>query len=361
MLKKYLCFNQITEGIKIEDTEAFVYYLGEIYVRISKKDKERLTYYKLAKYIDLPTFIAKKVYRNFDKNASNKIDGEEYIRSLLELYSDDYYILTKTYYDILDFTKVGKIFKSDVKIFLHHMKEHADAKVLKDTINNIIYNTFGDKDYITYREFLDLIENTYSDLFFIMFIYFHEKQPFTNNVIKFIYSLSDVHNTHQLDRKMENSTSHLKRNNNDIISEKNKNIKTINESFKKMKEDAITSRSVQNLKTGASSFTDLRDENTKHLLICPTSNIIIFSSEERYNKLKKFVLNYKIDKDSEVDDIPNEINGFFYVRSLPLSLQFKIKKAATTRASLFFKKANDKSKLFNEDNKVYSFNLGRSI
>jgi hypothetical protein len=277
MLKKYLCFNQITEGIKIEDTEAFVYYLGEIYVRISKKDKERLTYYKLAKYINLPTFIAKKVYHNFDKNGSNKIDGEEYIRSLMELYSFDYYILTKTYFDILDFTKVGKIFKTDVKIFLHHIKEDIDPNILKDTINNILYNTFGIKDFITYREYLDLIENINSDLFFIMFIYFHEKQPFTNNVVNFIYTLSEVQNTHQLDKKSENSSNKLKRNNNDIISEKNKNIKTINESFKKMKEDAIISISVHNLKTGASSLSDLRDDNSKHLLICPTGNIVIFS------------------------------------------------------------------------------------
>ncbi len=63
-------------------------------------------------------------------------------------------------------------------------------------------------------------------------------------------------------------------------------------------------------------------------------------------------MNYKIDHDYEIDEIPNEVNGNFYVRLLPQSLQFKIRKAAAIKASLFFKKAHDKSIFVKENNKV---------
>ena len=127
MIKNFLCFNQINDTLKIEDQDALLYYLEEIYVRLSKKDKERLSYYKIAKYMNLPTFIAKKTYRNFDKNNSNKVDGEEFIRGMLELFSNDYFILTKSYFDILDYTHCGKIHKDDESL-----------KNLIDTVNDIV-------------------------------------------------------------------------------------------------------------------------------------------------------------------------------------------------------------------------------
>jgi hypothetical protein len=349
MIKNFLCFNQIIDTLRIDDQDALLYYLDKVYVRLSKKDKERLTYYKISKYINIPTFIAKKTYRNFDKNGSNKVDGEEFIRGMMELYSHDYFILTKSYFDILDFTRSGKIYKDDVRIFFHHLKPVDNFYHFRETLHNILNDTFKDKEFLYYKEFLDVIENVNSDIFFILFVYYHEKQPYSNNVVKFIYSLSDLHNTSQL--SIPNSPLVLKRNLD--------NSKNLNESIKKI--DVTSRSSIPNNSRRSRILSDLGQKESKqklkHLLVAPTKNIIIFSSQEIYNNIIHMSISVEIKPEQE-EEIPLELTENYYVRHVPGSLNYKIGKMKNTRSVFTFKKASVKLKLNNAFSFVYIHNIG---
>jgi hypothetical protein len=336
-MNKLINYSKIIEGLKIEDDDALIYYLREIYTRLSRKDIEKVTPYKFSKYMNLSTFIGNKVFSNLNKNDLKGLNGDKFIKGIQELYNIEYYSITKFYFDMLDYTKIGVIYQQDVRIFLYHMKPQDDIFHLEEAISNILKDTFGEKDHLTYSEFLYVIENICSDLLFILLLYFYEKQPFTNNLIRYCHSFENTNTVMMAQQSISKVTTKKK------VSLGLERIK------QESKKDVIT------LKKESTSSVNQPDLNTdKYILIStPTRNIIVFSSELTYSKLIKNTLKRNITIEDE-NNISNEFNSLIYQKSIPNSLCFDI----LSRKTKTYSKTNNRTNFSSDTPNVKLVKLG---
>jgi hypothetical protein len=371
-MKKFLCFDQIMDTIKLDDKESLTFYLEEIYISLSNDDKERITLNKLTRYMNLPHFIGKKIYQTIDNNNSNKIDGFEFVEGILNLYSNDYFHLTKMYFDILDFTKEKKIYRQNVKIFLLNLKQIEDHKNLFEVVDEILSQTFQGKEFLFYTEFLDTIENVNSDILFILLIYFYQKQPFSDKLIKFIYGQpaetlnsksfgfpKESHNKIACDSlivpKVKNDIISLKRKG-ALGSSKNLHAKI---SQKILTQNKFSGKVVL-LPREKKSDIAAGAEKMKNIIVAPSENIILFSSDGTYLQICDFVLkDEKLNKKETIveEDVPDEFSTNHYIREVPKSLEFTISKP--NRRS--FLKKSSRLVTFNCQIEVFSFITFRNL
>jgi hypothetical protein len=92
-------------------------------------------------------------------------------------------------FQLFDFDKDGKIIPEDVRLILSFLssKHQGKHKTTKE-INQLVGDFFKDRYWLTFGEFTDIIENEFSDVYFIMIYFLYENKPFSESCVK-LYSL----------------------------------------------------------------------------------------------------------------------------------------------------------------------------
>lgn len=276
--KEFLNFEDLILSMKTYDETNLIKYFEDTFKELSTK--EGISNLMFADYLNIPMFISNKLFSIFDKDDDNFLNLSEFCEGFTSLYGCNYNELTKIIFDLCDFDHDHKIFKKDIKLILFYLSENTDQYQTMSTIHEILKQSFNKKnDYLSYSEFVDLIESKNSDIFIIILIFLFKRKPFTSEILKFY--------------KVEGA--------------KKNRLKNTLDKIKKL-------------------------ENTK--LVIPSKNSILFITPNIYLnicKLNKPVVNEEEVEELEIfsdwtEEIPDEIEekDKKAQTSIPFSLEFKI-------------------------------------
>jgi len=197
--------NTIIKKYQVQDINTFQNYLAEIWGDLARRGKEpskgikKITF---TQYYELPGIISDRLYAVFDRNNNNFLDPAEFIGGMTTLFTENFEQLAKFIFRFYDFDNDEKITKEDVRVVLSYVPLNIDfntnkKKVMKYEKNNfkehiesqkelfdILSTSFGDKDTLTFDEYINVIENKSSDIFLFILIFLLEKRPFNSETVK---------------------------------------------------------------------------------------------------------------------------------------------------------------------------------
>ena len=197
--------NTIIKKYQVQDINTFQNYLAEIWGDLARRGKEpskgikKITF---TQYYELPGIISDRLYAVFDRNNNNFLDPAEFIGGMTTLFTENFEKLAKFIFRFYDFDNDNKITKEDVRVVLSYVPLNIDfnagkKKVMKYEKNNfkehiesqkelfdILSTSFGDKDTLTFEEYINVVENKSSDIFLFILIFLLEKRPFNSETVK---------------------------------------------------------------------------------------------------------------------------------------------------------------------------------
>ena len=197
--------NTIIKKYQVQDINTFQNYLAEIWGDLARRGKEpskgikKITF---TQYYELPGIISDRLYAVFDRNKNNFLDPAEFIGGMTTLFTENFEQLAKFIFRFYDFDNDNKITKEDVRVVLSYVPLNIDfnagkKKVMKYEKNNfkehiesqkelfdILSTSFGDKDTLTFDEYINVVENKSSDIFLFILIFLLEKRPFNSETVK---------------------------------------------------------------------------------------------------------------------------------------------------------------------------------
>ena len=197
--------NTIIKKYQVQDINTFQNYLAEIWGDLARRGKEpskgikKITF---TQYYELPGIISDRLYAVFDRNKNNFLDPAEFIGGMTTLFTENFEQLAKFIFRFYDFDNDNKITKEDVRVVLSYVPLNIDfntnkKKVMKYEKNNfkehiesqkelfdILSTSFGDKDTLTFEEYINVVENKSSDIFLFILIFLLEKRPFNSETVK---------------------------------------------------------------------------------------------------------------------------------------------------------------------------------
>jgi tRNA A-37 threonylcarbamoyl transferase component Bud32 len=206
-----LDFQKIRRKTQIKDAYSFNIYLKNIFSDLSnressdkkKKGIEKITFIE---YMNLPFVVGEKLFNVLDINKNGKLENDEFIKGITNLYLGRLEDTQKIIFDMLDFDSDGIIIPEDsrlliifIKNLLNQQNQQTDIiklksnsnKVLTDEenieeINNLINNFFNGKKKMNFVEYKNSIENINSDVFFLFIYFLYNNKPFKENSIRII-------------------------------------------------------------------------------------------------------------------------------------------------------------------------------
>ena len=197
--------NTIIKKYQVQDINTFQNYLAEIWGDLARRGKEpskgikKITF---TQYYELPGIISDRLYAVFDRNKNNFLDPAEFIGGMTTLFTENFEQLAKFIFRFYDFDNDNKITKEDVRVVLSYVPLNIDfnagkKKVMKYEKNNfkehiesqkelfdILSTSFGDKDTLTFEEYINVVENKSSDIFLFILIFLLEQRPFNSETVK---------------------------------------------------------------------------------------------------------------------------------------------------------------------------------
>ena len=197
--------NTIIKKYQVQDINTFQNYLAEIWGDLARRGKEpskgikKITF---TQYYELPGIISDRLYAVFDRNNNNFLDPAEFIGGMTTLFTENFEKLAKFIFRFYDFDNDNKITKEDVRVVLSYVPLNIDfnagkKKVMKYEKNNfkehiesqkelfdILSTSFGDKDTLTFDEYINVVENKSSDIFLFILIFLLEQRPFNSETVK---------------------------------------------------------------------------------------------------------------------------------------------------------------------------------
>ncbi len=151
------------------------------------------------KYYDLPGIISDRLYAVFDKNNNGHVDVQEFIEGMKVLFTEGFAKTSKFIFDFYDFNKDGLISKEDIRTVLSYVPLNTKEKVIgqydgesykdrvesQEELHELLEKSFKDfhTELIDYTQFLTIIENICSDIYFFIVIFLLEKKPFSRNAL----------------------------------------------------------------------------------------------------------------------------------------------------------------------------------
>ena len=223
----------ILRSFKINNLEVFKEYLKEVWVDLTSRSEEKKGINKLtfSSYYQLPGIISLYLFNVFDKKNKGYITIKEFLKGMVTLFCEDFEKNSKFIFDFYDNDKDGLISKEDIRTVLSYVtlnnnennntennntennnnnetnnnnENNAENINNKENINNLnnnnnhIHNLYLqrvhsqeelyhlleisfknlNKEKINYEEFLNIIENTASDIYMMLLLFLLEKKPF---------------------------------------------------------------------------------------------------------------------------------------------------------------------------------------
>jgi hypothetical protein len=195
MEKDYIGFEDIKSLLHIPDVSLFQVYLREVYKDLSDRAesnrKQGISKITFMEYMKLPVFICEKLFAALDVDNDQFLSIKEFTEGLFNLYNGNFEETSDLIFKMIDFNKDGLISKGDMKILLSYIpvknqnvSEYMYQLECLDEIEEIIKETFGNNQTLTYTEFLNHTQHKKSDVYVQLLCFLYVFKPFTENNIK---------------------------------------------------------------------------------------------------------------------------------------------------------------------------------
>ena len=227
--------SEVTSNLKVSDKLAFDNYLKELWPdlisrriknendkEITLKNRNLIGLNKLIfnNYYSLPGIIGDRLFRVFDSGRKDILELKDFKTGMNILFCESYQNVLRFIFDFYDFDGDGKISKEDIRVVLSYV-QFSNKKNNKNLNNSIgieanpnlnmkqLYeNSVKNQNQlveileecfqkfrgpITFNNFLDIVENINSEIFFMIYIFLLQNRPFSEKTIT-------------LYRKIENET-----------------------------------------------------------------------------------------------------------------------------------------------------------
>ena len=235
---------KLISNLKVDDKMAFNIYLKEVFFdllsrrvknqndkNINLKNKNLIGINKLIfnNYYSLPGIIGERLFHVFDSKRKDIIEFGFFKYGMNTLFCDDYKNILRFIFDFYDFDGDGKISKEDIRTVLSYV-EFTNKKENKKENNNdnnknieinlgtdmnkslntkrlyensvksqnqlvdILEKCFKDmKELIEFKNFIYIVENINSEIFFMIYIFLLRNRPFSEKTIELYKKISINH------------------------------------------------------------------------------------------------------------------------------------------------------------------------
>ena len=231
---------KLISNLKVDDKMAFNIYLKEVFFdllsrrvknqndkNINLKNKNLIGINKLIfnNYYSLPGIIGERLFHVFDSKRKDIIEFGFFKYGMNTLFCDDYKNILRFIFDFYDFDGDGKISKEDIRTVLSYVeftnkKENNNDNNKNKEINSgtdmnkslntkrlyensvksqnqlvdILEKCFKDmKELIEFKNFIYIVENINSEIFFMIYIFLLRNRPFSEKTIELYKKISINH------------------------------------------------------------------------------------------------------------------------------------------------------------------------
>ena len=220
---------ELINHYQISDPITLQNYLSTIFSDLAKRSKEpekgieKLTFNK---YYELPGIISDRLFSVLDRNKNEFLDHAEFVLGMKTLFArgETFNSLAKFVFKIYDFDSDGIINKEDVKLILSYvpLNKRKSNKNLSDIVTEefkdriqsqnelvtILQIAFGNKETLSFDEYLSLIEKINSDIFILILTFLLEKSPVTKDTIK-LFMLNEKLSPEEIKIRTPKSLSYM--------------------------------------------------------------------------------------------------------------------------------------------------------
>ena len=231
---------KLISNLKVDDKMAFNIYLKEVFFdllsrrvknqndkNINLKNKNLIGINKLIfnNYYSLPGIIGERLFHVFDSKRKDIIEFGFFKYGMNTLFCDDYKNILRFIFDFYDFDGDGKISKEDIRTVLSYveftnkkennndnnknmeinsgtdMNKSLNTKRLyensvksQNQLVDILEKCFKDmKELIEFKNFIYIVENINSEIFFMIYIFLLRNRPFSEKTIELYKKISINH------------------------------------------------------------------------------------------------------------------------------------------------------------------------
>ena len=190
---------KLIQNYKITNIKAFTAYLKEVYFDLVKRSKEPskgIDKTTFNSYYKLPGIIGDRLYHVFDNSSTGYIDLEEFTNNMKYLFCSSFDDISKIIFKFYDFNNNGEISKEDIRIVLSYITLNIEEieessnefnynervksqKELDEILDKCFNNNGCDKSSMNYYNFVEVIENVNSDIYFLILLFLYDKKPFS--------------------------------------------------------------------------------------------------------------------------------------------------------------------------------------
>ena len=200
MSNNYIDFDYLRNLIKFQSETFFSNYLNDIYDSLLKRipTLEQCQSMKISvqpngitskifnEYMGYQFYISKKLFNALCKNKNNILSKSEFRNGLFTLFLGDFNQTVDIIFDLYDFNKDGKIYKSDVKLILNYLplKDNINYETQKDAyekIEIIVDKTFNKKNQLNKEDYINVVKENVPETFLNLLLYFYMNLPFDIN------------------------------------------------------------------------------------------------------------------------------------------------------------------------------------
>ena len=231
---------KLISNLKVDDKMAFNIYLKEVFFdllsrrvknqndkNINLKNKNLIGINKLIfnNYYSLPGIIGERLFHVFDSKRKDIIEFGFFKYGMNTLFCDDYKNILRFIFDFYDFDGDGKISKEDIRTVLSYVEFTNKKENNNDNNKNIEKNSGTDmnkslntkrlyensvksqnqlvdilekcfkdmKELIEFKNFIYIVENINSEIFFMIYIFLLRNRPFSEKTIELYKKISINH------------------------------------------------------------------------------------------------------------------------------------------------------------------------
>ncbi len=177
-----------------EDKKYVKQLISDIFSDLSSKQEASILRkygkYIFSQFLDIQISICDRIFFYYFKGGL--ITDEGFVNSIYEIFfSNDLNDLQKLTFNIFSLSTSDIIYKEDVLIILIQLSYKTRIfHILEENINEF----FGEANSLIFEEYCHIIQNTNSNIFFLILFFIYEKNPLTKRSIDFYKRVKQYNN-----------------------------------------------------------------------------------------------------------------------------------------------------------------------